>query len=176
MWRPSSSLVNHKTRSLLLFVLRRKSTRTQAQLHTLGVEVNLNLVAAVFPNRTSFFSIPANRARSSADHARLATWQLVVLVPRSTETHVAKPVAISRNAQKSAMSATNLRTPHSVSDCTEDLIFGPANNTNIPAFQICERLVLPSAGSKRFWSNADQGLDAVLRQECPISLKWPLEA
>ena len=33
MWRPSSSGVRHKTRSLLLFVLRPKSTLTQAQLH-----------------------------------------------------------------------------------------------------------------------------------------------
>ena len=54
MWRPSSSWVDHKqtARSLRLFLLRRKSMRTQAQLHTLGVEVDLNLAAAVFPNRT----------------------------------------------------------------------------------------------------------------------------
>ena len=66
------------------------------------VEVDLNLAAAVFPNRTSFFPIPASgRARSSADHARPATrWQLVVLVPGSTETHVAKPMAISRNERE----------------------------------------------------------------------------
>ena len=86
-------------------------------------------------------------------------------------THVPESSEQSSKAnktQQSAVSATNPRTPHSVSDCTEDLIHGPAMDTgNIPAFQTCERLVLPSAGSKRFWSNADQALDAVLRQECP---------
>ena len=86
-------------------------------------------------------------------------------------THVPESSEQSSKAnktQQSAVSATNPRTPHSVSDCTEDLIHGPAIDTgNIPAFQTCERLVLPSAGSKRFWSNADQALDAVLRQECP---------
>ena len=83
----------------------------------------------------------------------------------------------ANKTQQSAVSTTNPRTPHSVSDCTEDLIHGPAINTgNIPAFQTCERLVLPSAGSKRFWSNADQALDAVLRQECPnFKKKIPCE-
>ena len=57
------------------------------------------LGCSCFPKpHASFFPIPASGARSSADHARPATWQLVVLVPRSTETHVAKPMAISRNA------------------------------------------------------------------------------
>ena len=129
MWRPSSSWVDHKQTARLLrfFVLRRKSTRTQTQLHTLGVEVpskqkdtkiklhemsvvevDLNLAAAVFPNRTSFFPIPASGARSSADHARPATrWQLVVLVPRSTETHVAKPMAISRNVRQKRKKIAN---------------------------------------------------------------------
>ena len=63
------------------------------------VEVDLNLAAAVFPNRTSFFPIDPSKRRAAvrADHARPATWQLNVLVPRSTEIHVAKPMAISRN-------------------------------------------------------------------------------
>ena len=50
----------------------------------------------------------------------------------------------ANKTQQSAVSATNQRTPHSVSDCTEDLIHGPATDTgNIPAFEICEILVLP---------------------------------
>ena len=103
MWRPSSSWVDHKqtARSLRLFVLRRKATRTQAQLHTLGVEVpskqidtkiklhamsvvevDLNLAAAVFPNRTSFFPIPASGARSSADRS-CATGDMATGPPRA---------------------------------------------------------------------------------------------
>ena len=85
------------------------SLRTSTQIHagssstahSLGVEVDLNLAAAVFPNRTSFFTIQASGAWSSPGHARPATWQLVVLVPRSTETHVAKSMAISRNESDS---------------------------------------------------------------------------
>ena len=99
MWRPSSSWVDHKPALLVssYFDANPRGLKLNCTLSSLGVEVNLNLAAAVFPNRTSFFTIPASGARSSADHARPATWQLVVLVPRSTETHVAKPMAISRN-------------------------------------------------------------------------------
>ena len=89
----------------------------------------------------------------------------------ANRTHVPESSEQSSKAnktQQSAVSATNPGKPHSVSHCTEDLIHGPAMDTgNIPAFQTCERLVLPSAGSKGFWSNADQALDAVLRQGCP---------
>ena len=106
MWRPSSSWVGHKTRSLL-FVLRPKSTRTQAQLHVHWASKSTWTWLQLFSQtaRLSFdllsIPIPASRARSRSsadiDHARPTTWQLVVLVPRSTETHVVKPMAISRN-------------------------------------------------------------------------------
>ena len=56
--------------------------------------------------------------------------------------HVPESSEQSSKANKTrqpAVSATNLRTPHSVSDCTEDLIHGPAMDTgNIPAFQTCK--------------------------------------
>ena len=89
----------------------------------------------------------------------------------ANRTHVPESfeeISIANKTQQYAVSATNPRTPHSDSASTEDLIHGPAMDTGkIPAFQICERLVLPSTGSKHYWSNADLALDALLRLECP---------
>ena len=81
--------------------LGRKSTRIQAQLHTLalGVEVDLGLASPVLPNRTP--CLPSQQTARGRPRIKLrsrsTTWQLVVLVPRSTDTHVAKHMAISRN-------------------------------------------------------------------------------
>ena len=70
--------------------------------HTLapGVEVDLGLASPVFPNRTP--CLPSQQtARGRRPRIKLrsrsTTWQLVVLVPGSTDTHVAKHMAISRN-------------------------------------------------------------------------------
>ena len=97
--RPSSSWVDFKTHSLLLFVAnpcRLKLNYTHWASKSTRSWLNS---FSCFPKPHALFPIPANRAWSSADrsHARSTTWQLVVLVPRSTDTHVAKPMAISRN-------------------------------------------------------------------------------
>ena len=101
--RPSSGWVDFI--NPLSTPLRRKSTRTQAQ-HTLGTNTGRrswhDVGFTCFPKPHALSSIPANRAQSSADlaHSWSATWQLVVLVPESTATHVAKHMAILRNDSK----------------------------------------------------------------------------
>ena len=81
-------------------LLRRKFTRTQAQLHTLGVRSRpeLAISCSCFPKPHALVSdLSKPRVVVRRYYARSTTWQQVVLVPRSTEAHVAKSMAISRN-------------------------------------------------------------------------------
>ena len=102
LWRPSSSWVDFETRSLLLFVANPRglklnythwhwaSKSTWGWLHLFSQTARLVSHAS---QQTARGRRPRIKLRS-----RSTTWQLVVLVPRSTDTHVAKHMAISRNA------------------------------------------------------------------------------
>ena len=69
--------------------------------------------------------------------------------------------------QQSA-NATSQQNLHSAGDCVEELKLGPnVSPDDIADIPLLNRLVVPSAKCKLFWTNSDQALDAVLEKECP---------
>ena len=69
--------------------------------------------------------------------------------------------------QQSA-NATSQQNLHSAGDCVEELKHGPnVSPDDIADIPLLNRLVVPSAKCKLFWTNSDQALDAVLEKECP---------
>ena len=74
--------------------------------------------------------------------------------------------------QQSA-NATSQQNLHSAGDCVEELKHGPnVSPDDIADIPLLNRLVVPSAKCKLFWTNSDQALDAVLEKECPNFIVW----
>ena len=69
--------------------------------------------------------------------------------------------------QQSA-NATSQQNLHSAGDCVEELKHCPnVSPDDIADIPFLNRLVVPSAKCKLFWTNSDQALDAVFEKECP---------
>ena len=68
----------------------------------------------------------------------------------------------------SPANATSQQNLHSADDCVEELKHGPnVSPDDIADIPLLNRLVVPSAKRKLFWTNSDQALDAMLEKECP---------
>ena len=82
--------------------------------------------------------------------------------------HATTQCSTSTCKTQQSANATSQQNLHSAGDCVEELKHGPnVSPDDIADIPLLNRLVVPSAKCKLFWTNSDQALDAVLEKECP---------